>query len=121
MKKLTSNGMKKVIIAALAFAPVLVSAQGNLNNLTSLVNAFGNIVKSSIPIVFGILVIVFFFGLARFVFSAGNEESKATGKKIMLWGLVALFIAASVWGLVTFIRGALGVDNQTTITVPTLQ
>ena len=110
--------MKKVIIATLAFAPILAFAQGNFGNVSSLVDSLGTMVSKAIPIVFGILVIVFFWGLVKFIFSSGNEESKADGKKIMLWGLIAMFIAASVWGIVTFARRSLGIGDEATIAVP---
>ena len=107
--------MKKVILAALALTPAFAFAQSapNLTNIESLVIAIGNIVELALPIVVGIALLVFFWGLVKFIFAQGNEESKADAKKIMLWGLIALFVMVAVWGLVGFMAIALGVTPTT--------
>ena len=109
--------MKKVIIASLVFAPTLAFAQ-TLDNLETLVDSIGNLVGLALPIVVGIALLAFFWGLVKFIFSQGNEEAKGDAKKIMLWGVIALFVMVSVWGLIRFIGNALGVDQGDTIVVP---
>lgn len=108
--------MKKVILATLAFAPALVFAQ--LNELNTLVDSLGDIVKIALPIVVGIALLTFFWGLVKFIFAQGNEESKAEAKKIMLWGIIALFVMITIWGLVQFIATNLGISQNAQITVP---
>ena len=103
--------MKKVILAALLFAPAIASAQ-NLQSLKNLTTAIGDIIQLALPIVVALALLVFFWGLVKFIFSAGNEEAKADGKKLMIWGVVALFVMVSVWGLVEFIGDALGIDAE---------
>ncbi len=111
--------MKKVILATLAFAPVLAFAQ-SLNNVNTLVTSIGTVVSTATPIVVAIALLVFFWGLVKFIFAQGNEEAKIEAKKIMLWGLIALFVMISVWGLVRFIQSALGLQagGGETVTVP---
>ena len=109
--------MKKVILAILAFAPVLASAQ-QLSNIETFVSSIGRVVGLALPIVVAIALLAFFWGLVKFIFAQGNEESKADAKKIMLWGLIALFVMVAVWGLVRFIGDALGISQGDTIIVP---
>lgn len=111
--------MKKVILAAIALAPAFAFAQ-NLGNLNTLVTSIGTLVGLALPIVVGIALLVFFWGLVKFIFAQGDETAKADAKKIMLWGLIALFVMVSVWGLVAFIGTALGIGQGDTITVPTV-
>ena len=111
--------MKKVILAALALAPAFAFAQ-SLGNLETLVTSIGRLVGLALPIVVGIALLVFFWGLVKFIFAQGNEEAKADGKKIMLWGLIALFVMVSVWGLVNFIGSSLGINQGDTVIVPTV-
>lgn len=99
--------MKKFIIAAIAFAPVVVFAQGELSNLNGLLRGIGNLVSTALPIVIAIALLAFFWGLVKFIFA--GEEGKKEGKSLMIWGLVALFVMVSVWGLVRFIGNALGI------------
>jgi hypothetical protein len=102
--------MKKIILAVVTFAPTLALAQ-TLGNFTTLVGAVRGIINTLIPMAFAVALLVFFWGLAKFILSAGNEDAKETGKRIMIWGIVALFVMASVWGIVAFIGSALGIGQ----------
>lgn len=102
--------MKKVILATLAFAPAFAFAQ-NLGNIDTLVRSIGRIVDLSLPIVIAIALLGFFWGLVKFIFAQGDETAKVEAKKIMLWGLVALFVMISVWGLVRFAQRAFGLQE----------
>ncbi|MDP2642131.1 MAG: hypothetical protein Q8P21_02485 [bacterium] len=109
--------MKKVILAALTFAPALAFAQ-NLGNLETLMRSVGRLVDLALPIVVAIALLAFFWGLVKFIFAQGNEEAKTDAKKVMIWGVVALFVMVSVWGLVRFIGNAFGIQQGDTVTVP---
>ena len=107
--------MKKVIIAALTFAPAVAFAQ-SLGNLETLLRSVGRLIDIALPIVVAIALLAFFWGIIKFIF--GGEEAKKEGKTLMIWGLVGLFVMVSVWGLVRFIGNALGIGQGDTITVP---
>jgi len=112
--------MKKYFVIAfsvLALSPLVASAQ-SLDNLADLIDALGNVVNIATPVVVGIALIAFFWGLAKFIFSAGDEEKRESGKHIMIWGIVALFVMVSIWGIVGFIGDALGVDEGGEIETP---
>lgn len=109
--------MKKFIIAALAFAPSLAFAQ-SLGNIENLVTSIGNIVDLALPIVVALALLAFFYGLAKLIW--GGPEAVAEGKTLMIWGVVALFVMVSVWGLVRFIGDAFGIEQGGSIDVPTV-
>ena len=54
-----------------------------------------------VPLAFILALLFFFWGIAKYIRSAGSEKDE--GKKVMVWGIVALFVMASVWGLVAFL------------------
>ena len=91
--------------------PVFVFAQ-DLGNIVGLVEAIQDIVNVLIPVAFGLIVVAFFWGLAMYLLAGGDEEAKAKGKNLMIWGVVALFVAASIWGIVGFIGDALGLGSE---------
>lgn len=101
--------MKKLALAVGAWALPLTSFAA-LGNIDTLVTDIGNIVNKLIPIVFAIALLVFFWGLVTYIF--GKEQNKDQAKKTMIWGVVALFVMAAVWGLVEFIGEALGVEQD---------
>ena len=114
--------MKKVILATLTFAPAFAFAQtGRFSNIKGLMEGIGDIIDVALPIVVGLALLAFFWGLVKFIFAQGNEEAKADAKKLMLWGLIALFVMVTVWGLVRFIGNALGITEYGgTIPIPSV-
>lgn len=104
--------MRKIILSAvgLLFLPKLAHAE--LGNLGTLTERLTDIVQSLIPITFGFALVVFFWGLARYMYNSGSEESKAQGRRIMIGGVIALFIMTSIWGIVTFIATDIGLDQS---------
>lgn len=105
MKKL----IKTFLPTTLLILPTIASAQ--LGALGSLIGEIKMLVSFSIPLLVGIALLTFFWGLLKFIFAQGNETTKTDGKKVMVWGLVALFVMVSVWGIVRFMQGALGLTD----------
>lgn len=58
----------------------------------------------------GIALVVFIWGLVRFIANAGDEKGVAEGKQRMVWGIVGLFLVVTVWGVVTLLTQLFGVD-----------
>jgi hypothetical protein len=57
--------------------------------------------KSVIPLVFAIAIVTFIWGAVKFFIIGADEEAKrAQGKQFMIWGIIALAVMISVWGLV---------------------
>src|SRR3989338_8265264 len=110
--------MKKFIYAVLAFAPVLAFAQ-NLDNVSRLVDSVAKIVGKIIPIMFALAIIYFFWGLIQFIRSAGDPKKASEGKSIMIYGVIAIAVMISVYGLVTFLRTSFGVNDTTVLPIPT--
>lgn len=104
--------MKKTASILFFLTPVAVFA---FDSLQELIPALGSFITSLIPIAFGIGFLVFFWGLARFIFNAGDEKKVEEGKRLMVWGVIALFVMASIWGIVALFRGNLGIQDINTI------
>ena len=54
-------------------------------------------------------MIYFVWGVVQYVLSADSAEERKKSKQVMLWGVLALFVIVSMWGIVTFMRTLLGV------------
>lgn len=113
---------KALIVVALFLVLVPAVAHGQyLGNFTNLIGSFRNIINILIPLVAAIALLYFFWGLAKFILAAGDEAEREKGKNIMIWGIVALFVIVSVWGLVTWLQSALGLTNPAgTLPIPTV-
>lgn len=109
---------KKIYITLVLVAlPVLTFAQ--LNVTTKIFGSIDNLVTTIlVPLVFTLALLFFFWGVAKYIWSAGDKEE---GKKIMVWGVVALFVMSSIWGLVAFFQDELLIDTGTEGTIPTIK
>lgn len=111
-------------VVGLSLLPMAVFAQDtNLTTLQNMARGVQNIVNVLIPVVFGLGILAFFWGLVRYLF--GSDHDKDQAKKTMLWGVIAVFVMASIWGLVRFLAGTLGLQNNEAvspnITLPTVR
>jgi uncharacterized membrane protein YidH (DUF202 family) len=80
--------------------------------MLDLINRVGQLVDSLIVIVIALALLAFFWGLAKFIFNvSGDQKSVEEGKRIMLWGIIALFVMISVWGIVRFIQTELNLTK----------
>lgn len=108
MKK-TFSALAVFALPAIAFAQT--SARFDFGYFNSAITNIGSIINTLLPIVVAAALLFFFYGLAKFVLAAGEEDAKDEGKRIMIWGVVALFVMVSVWGLVAFLGDLVGVDQ----------
>lgn len=67
------------------------------------------IINPLIPVLIGIAMIVFFWGVIQYVLNAESEEKRSTGRQHMLWGIIGLFIMVSVWGIIYLLQDFFGV------------
>jgi hypothetical protein len=112
--------MKKIVYGLLAFAPVLALAQGKIvDTATSYATGFNKIINILIPAFFGLAVVYFFYGLAKYLL-AGASDPKAhdAGKQIMIWGVIALAIMGTLYGLINFLADSLGVSKTGSVNIP---
>jgi len=66
--------------------------------------------------------LIFFWGLAKFIFRVGGDENAVeTGRRLMIWGVIALFVMMAIWGITSFIeRNLLPGESFTPPPVPTI-
>ena len=113
--------MKRIAILSVALlAPALALAAETLDNV---VGTVGGIIGALTPIVVALALLFFFWGLAKYILNAGDEAAKAEGRMIMIWGIIALFVMVSVWGLVQVLQQTFlgGTSTGETITPPSVQ
>lgn len=97
---------------ALLMIPMLVVA-ADLSNITDIGSALKTLVVIYLlPLVMSLLVVMFFWGMIRYVTAAGDEEKRKAGRGYMLWSVIALAVAFSIWGLVAWLRELFGVGGN---------
>ena len=68
--------------------------------------------NSIIPFIFAVAIVMFIWGAVNFfIINADEEAKRAQGKQYMIWGIVALAVMLSVWGLVGIIQTTFGLKT----------
>ena len=106
---------KKVLLSYMFLFPA-ISFAAPFAGVNSLLIAFKNLVGQAIPVAFSLGILFFFYGIALYVLRAGDEKKAKEGKSIMIYGVIAIFVMSSIWGLIAFIDQELGISNPSTYT-----
>lgn len=104
--------MKKIIAAALTFAPGIAFAQ-QISDANGLVNKFINIGNTVVTILISFAVIWIIFNVVRYLVIGGSsEEGRKTAGHAILWGVIGLFVILSIWGLVRIFSNTFQTDRN---------
>lgn len=97
-----------LLFPALAFAEEVDSLTG----IFAFIQAIQGILNVLLPLVVTLAILAFFWGLVMYLWAAGDPKQRAQGKGLMIWGVIALFVMVSIWGLVQVIGSLFGIDNS---------
>ncbi|MEN9921256.1 MAG: hypothetical protein RLZZ517_234 [Candidatus Parcubacteria bacterium] len=115
MKKLLNKfsiGTVGFLTPALAFAAANDGV--NVGGLIGLLGQIHQLISAAIPVLIALAVLAFMWGIVMYLFTGDKEK----GKDMMLWGVIALFVMTSVWGLVGILRGSIFNTNDSVQNVP---
>lgn len=100
--------MKKTFLLLVSIIlPLSVLAAGpTLNDIIIALRT--KVLTPLVAVLLTLALLAFFWGMIKYIKSLGSEKDKKDGKELMVWGIVALFVMVSVWGLVGLITGTLG-------------
>ena len=83
-----------------------------MTDLTSFIKLSTDLGLKAISLLGVIAFLIFVFGVAKFIRSTGDEKAVKDGKSILIWGVVALFVLFTVWGIVSFLQGEFGFGSD---------
>lgn len=115
---------KKFIIALSLFLPVLSvfagvrpggvtpsnTYAGALVTISQVVERLQNILNLILPFIVGLTVLMIIYGIFGFVTNPADEEARGKAKGYIIWGIIAVFIMVSVWGLVNILYNSFLTD-----------
>ena len=72
--------------------------------------------NSVIPLIFAVATAFFVWGAVKFfIIDADEEKKRQEGKQFMLWGIIALAVMLSVWGLVAILGNTFGIMDTSVL------
>lgn len=124
--------MKKLnllVLPIMYLLPVLTFAQGQggggaceyeITSLAMIFHLFGCILSVAvIPLLVTLSVVLFIIGVIKYITKADEVAEREQGRNFMIYGIVALFVMVSIWGLVGIIQGTFGLG--TNVLIPQVQ
>jgi len=100
--------MKRFFVSSALFLLPLAAFAADTATIFTTVS---DLISSATPVVVGLGVLFFLYGLAMYILGAADEEKKKEGRNIMIMGVIALFVMISVWGLVNLLKSTLNLDT----------
>ena len=98
--------------ALIAALPLVVAAQAPLGNILILIAAIRNTVSNLVILVFAVAVVVFGWGIVKYLTAAGDATKLKSARGFLWWGVIGIFVLAALWGLLGFIGSALGIEPE---------
>lgn len=95
---------------AIVALPALAFAQTLLNTLSF----FNTLLNGVIALLITLAIVAFFWGLVKYLFSSA-EEQKKRGLSVMLYGVIAIFVMVSIWGIVRLLQSTFSVTSTTPV------
>jgi len=113
----------KICLLSIFFIPFFTKAVSSPHDAKGTLDLFKDILGNNIlPFVISIGLILFLVGVVRFVGAGDNEEKRASGSAVMIFGIIVLFVMVGVWGLVAiFTKTFTGKSPELPNVLPELQ
>ncbi len=67
-----------------------------------------NIINPIVGLLFALAMVLFIWGIAKFLFQANDENAREQGKKHIIGGLFGMFIMVSVMGIINILANTFG-------------
>ena len=62
-----------------------------------------------LTILVGLTILVFMYGLMKYMYKGqGSDTARTEGRKLMLWGVIGIFVITSTWALVAIFASFVG-------------
>lgn len=104
--------MKKIVkitAGALWALPFMVMAQ-DLGYIQRFFTQGKDLLDKVVVFLVALAIAWFIWNVIRYTI-AEDEEKKGDAKKQMIWGIVAIAVIVSIWGLVSILQNIFGVDR----------
>lgn len=105
--KIFTRNLSYAALFVILLSPVLSYAA--LGGFKGLLLDFAGLLNQIIRVLFGLAVVFFFWGTGQFILHSDDEKSRNEGKQKMLWSVIALFVMASIVGIIYFLGGLFGI------------
>jgi len=107
IKKILTTTILSGLVPVIAYGqnnPIIQNNQGR--SLGGLVDVVVSLMNSAVALLAAAALLVFFWGLVKFIYAAGDGGEHLKGRQLMMWGIIIFFVMGSLWGIIGFIAGS---------------
>ena len=114
------NTLKKGIAVAMFALPTFAFAAPVYagSPFASAIQFIQDLLAILVPLIILAAGVLFMWGLLKYVMNASDEAAKEAGKTLMIWGMVAIFVMVSFWGIIGFFAQTLDLNETVTVVAP---
>lgn len=116
--KNNNNIYISVIVISSLLSSTAYGAVDRTKGVGKLFDTLGDLANMSIGILVTLALATFFWGLVKYVFKLGGSKTPDNGRSLMIYGIVALFVMVSIWGITSFIGDFLGIKDNAAAPIP---
>ena len=96
--------MRKVILGGILLTPTFVFAAPH--TFAELADLITNLINGGIGVALILGIVIYFYGVATSIPKLGEGDSERL-RAHFFWGIIALFVMFSVWGILALLRNTL--------------
>jgi len=105
------NILRAGFVSVVAFMPLAVFAAAT--TIQEVLTNLGPPIRMATNTIVALSFLAFFWGLAMYIFGAGDTEKRKKGIPLMVWGIVSLFVMLSIVGIVMMLQATFQVGGGT--------
>lgn len=100
----------------------VISSPGPNSGLAGLMDYVTDVLAGSvIGLIFALAFVYFMWGVVQYALYPDDEGKKDKGKQTMIWGIIALTVMFSVYGLIRVVRNTFNLnDDGANVQIPKL-
>jgi len=119
--KFIKQKITKITIFFILFALIITpSASFAKTTLGGIEEGVLEVLKQIPSLLIGLAGVFFLWSVVKFIKSGDNEEARAQGKFLMTYGIIAIVVMVSLWGVVGLLRTMFDIQNETTSNTPVI-
>ncbi|MEK7535825.1 MAG: hypothetical protein AAB590_02315 [Patescibacteria group bacterium] len=80
--------------------------------ISGVVDNFLGIIRPITGVLVGLALAYFIWGITMFILNSSDEAKRTEAKTNMTWGIIALFVMVSLWGLANLVSNSLQLDTS---------
>ena len=96
------------LVGLLFIMPVIALAIPTLGSIETAVLDLLNLI---IPVLIAAAIVFFLWGVLKYVNSGDNAEERVQARALMTYGIIAIFVMVSLWGLIGLLRNVFDLND----------